>query len=359
MSKPTHTISLILSLPLTPMSHSHSSSSSAAATTHLPSSDRHHSPPSDDTAIIGEFIDRETHHMPSPDYLQRLRDRSIDVSARENSINWILMVGRKGGVHGHYRFRPLTALLSVNYMDRFLSCSSLPRPSAWAFHLLSVACLSLAAKMEEPRVPLLLDLQLFEPGFIFEPITVQRMELHVLSTLKWRLRSVTPFDYLHYFISKLTNHPPSSSESDPKPESMTRLLSRASRLLLTTTRVIELMRFPPSTVAAAAAVACSAGRGRDINQSLSCFHDRVDKEMVRSCHQLMEEYVADTCPKPGHSKRRRAEVAPPSSPVGVLDAATYGSCDTRSENPGSRSQAEEPEPSEKRGRSSVPDVQRQ
>ncbi|KAF7810416.1 cyclin-D2-1 isoform X1 [Senna tora] len=78
------------------MSHS----SSFVAPTHLLSSDHHHSPLDsplfDDTAITGEFIDRETHHMPKPDYLQRLRDRPIDVTARENSINWILMVGREG-----------------------------------------------------------------------------------------------------------------------------------------------------------------------------------------------------------------------------------------------------------------------
>lgn len=29
-------------------------------------------------------------------------------------------------VHAHYHFRPVTALLSVNYMNRFLSFSSIP-----------------------------------------------------------------------------------------------------------------------------------------------------------------------------------------------------------------------------------------
>lgn len=29
-------------------------------------------------------------------------------------------------VHEHYQFRPVTAFLSVNYLDRFLSCSFLP-----------------------------------------------------------------------------------------------------------------------------------------------------------------------------------------------------------------------------------------
>lgn len=73
----------------------------------------------------------------------------------------------------------------------------------------------------------------------------------------------------------------------------------------------------------------------------------------------MEEYLIDTCPQ-DQLKDRIAEpqVAPP-SPVGVLDAAACGSCDTRSENPGSSSQAPaaaQAEQPAKRPRSSAPDV---
>lgn len=38
---------------------------------------------------------------------------------------------------------------------------------------------------------------------IFEPKTVQRMELLVLSVLEWRLRSVTPFEFLTVFACKV------------------------------------------------------------------------------------------------------------------------------------------------------------
>lgn len=67
----------------------------------------------------------------------------------------------------------------------------------------------------------------------------------------------------------------------------------------------------------------------------------------------MEEYLLDTCPT-ADFKAAEAEptaVAPP-SPVGVLDAAACGSCDTRSENRG----AESSRPN-KRMRSSASDVQ--
>ncbi|XP_044488832.1 cyclin-D4-1-like [Mangifera indica] len=294
-------------------------------------------PPSDDITI-SSFIDSEHHHMPLDDYRRRFRDHSLLVTARQDSIKWILKV------HAYHHFRPVTAILSVNYFDRFLSSHSLPEASGWPFQLLSVACLSLAAKMEEPQVPLLLDLQMFEPRFVFEPRTVQRMELRVMSILNWRLNSVTPFHFLDYFISKL---PTSSSTS------FTRVYSSSSDLVLRTTRVVDFLGFPPSTIAAAA-VTTAAGESLDLPAGID---ERVNKEMVRSCHQLMEEYLIDTCPLAQFKDRRAEPQTSPPSPIGVLDAAACGSCDTRSENPGSSSQAAEAEPSAKRLRSSAPDVQ--
>lgn len=46
----------------------------------------------DDGFDISRVFESEPHHMPHPDYLSRCRDRSIDVTARQDSINWILKV---------------------------------------------------------------------------------------------------------------------------------------------------------------------------------------------------------------------------------------------------------------------------
>ncbi|KAF2294362.1 hypothetical protein GH714_009682 [Hevea brasiliensis] len=302
-----------------------------------------YSPPYDEN-IVNRLIDSEPHFMPLSDYLHRCRDCSIDTTARQDSINWILKV------HAYYQFRPITVLLSVNYFDRFLSSHSLPA-NGWPFQLLSVACLSLAAKMEEVHVPPLLDLEILEPGFIFEPKTIQRMELYVMASLDWRLRSVTAFDYLHYFISKL---PCSSTKLD----SFSRVFMASSDLILSTIRVIDFLGFTPSTIAAAA-VLCAVGESFETpTTDVQLFHERISKETVRSCHQLMLEYLIDTCPS---ARPKYPSVVPPTappSPVGVLDAAACGSCDTRSELPNSISQAEA-EPLAKRSRSSAADVQRQ
>ncbi|XP_052881478.1 cyclin-D1-1-like isoform X1 [Gossypium arboreum] len=325
--------------------------------------------PNPDENAISRLIDSESHHMPLPDYLRRCQDRYVDVISRQDSINWMLKV------HAHYHFSPVTAFLSVNYFDRYLSSYSLPQANGWPFQLLSVACLSLAAKMEEPQVPLLLDLQVFEPRFVFEPKTIQRMELRVMAALNWRLCSVTPFDYLHYFISKLP------SCSTRLPDSFSSIVAASSDLILNTTRgntsnlykrksrfllkfvkllflvftVLDFLRFAPSTMAAAALL-CATGDSLECPACDVFFHESVNREMVRSCHQLMDEYLVDTCPSTRFKELRveQPSTAPP-SPVGVLDAAACSSCDTRSEIPGSSSSQEEPPP--KRLRSSDPDVQ--
>ncbi|XP_010273048.1 PREDICTED: cyclin-D2-1-like [Nelumbo nucifera] len=277
----------------------------------------------DNEHFIARLINLELDHMPESDYLQRFRDRSVDVTARQDAISWMLKV------HAYYCFRPLTAYLAVNYLDRFLSSHTLPHGNGWPLQLLSVACVSLAAKMEETSVPLLLDLQVLEPRFMFEPRTVQRMELLVMTNLKWRMRSVTPFDFVDYFVSKLPSFVPRHA-----------FLSHVSDLIISTTRVTDFLSYSPSTIAAAA-VLSAAGKRVDTSgddRGVASFDDKVDKQMLRNCYQLMEEYLVDTCPM-ASLKHRRREPAPP-SPIGVLDAAACASCDTQ------RSGADNPDPSQ-------------
>ncbi|KAH6773141.1 hypothetical protein C2S52_003999 [Perilla frutescens var. hirtella] len=295
--------------------------------------------PPDDSTFIARILDSEPHHMPHPDYIRLCQNRSIHLTSRQDSINSILKV------HAHFEFKPVTAFLSINYFDRFLAAHTLPE-TGWPFQLLSMACISLAAKMEELHVPWLLDLQMLERAFVFEPRTIQRMELLVLATLKWRLRSVTPFDYLHYFISVL---PSSAAASD----FVSTLHSVASDIILNTTRVIDFMRFPPSVIAAAAVISAAGTAGADLPDTLD---ERINREMVRSCHQLMEEYLLDTCPSQALKILSVEPPLAPPSPLGVLDAAACVSCDTHSENPALAHGSREAEPENKRRRLSATDV---
>ncbi|KAH6557348.1 hypothetical protein KP509_1Z120100 [Ceratopteris richardii] len=111
---------------------------------------------------------------------------------------------------------------------------------SWMFQLLSVACLSLAAKMVEVDVPLLLDLQV-APDCLFEPRTILRMELLVLTTLEWRTDSVTPFSYIEYFIVKCRVLRHNTHE----------FLDRITDLILQSVKDLKFASHPSSAVAAA------------------------------------------------------------------------------------------------------------
>ncbi|RWV86929.1 hypothetical protein BHE74_00020512 [Ensete ventricosum] len=62
------------------------------------------------------------------------------------------------------------------------------RGESWMAELLSVACLSIASKMDEVSIPSLYDPQV--------ATAIQEMELTVLERLDWRLACITPFSYV-------------------------------------------------------------------------------------------------------------------------------------------------------------------
>lgn len=72
---------------------------------------------------------------------------------RREAVEWMLKV------NAHYGFSALTATLAVTYLDRFLLSFHFQREKPWMIQLVAVTCISLAAKVEETQVPLLLDLQ--------------------------------------------------------------------------------------------------------------------------------------------------------------------------------------------------------
>lgn len=253
---------------------------------------------------IALLVEKELEHIPGEDYVERLLNGDLDISVRRDAIDWI------GKVHAHYKFGPLSAYLSVNYVDRFLSAYELPEGKAWMTQLLSVACLSLAAKIEETEVPLSLDLQVGEGEYVFEAKTIQKMELLVLSTLKWRMQAVTPFSFIDYFLHKFndSNSPTNS------------LVSRSVELILSTFKGTGFLGFRPSEIAAAVAFsALGEIQVMEIENSLShCNH--IDKDRVSRCYEMIKK---TKLMEKDNSKSATPLVSSiPHSPIGVLDAAS-------------------------------------
>ncbi|THU67466.1 hypothetical protein C4D60_Mb05t24920 [Musa balbisiana] len=274
---------------------------------------------------LGWLVERERGHLPREDYGQRLRSGALDLSLRRDAIDWMWKEGSLFSsslfffvVHAHYNFGPLSAYLSVNYLDRFLSAYEFPQGKTWMTQLLVVACLTLAAKIEETEVPVSLGLQVGETKYVFEDRTIQRMELLVLNTLKWRMQAVTPFSYIDFFLHKF-----SGGNAPTK-----LLVSRSIELILGTVKGIDCLAFRPSVIAAAIALLVLRDTQLvDAEKSLSfCTH--VAKERVLACFEVIQDkvFMWKQSLKDGSSSVSSV----PQSPVGVLDAAclTYHSDDS-------------------------------
>ncbi|KAF3781154.1 Cyclin-D1-2 [Nymphaea thermarum] len=192
----------------------------------------------EDESVV-KMIELEGRYTPEIGFARRLRSHPLECSARLEATEWILEVETAGSFLG---FRPLTVYLAVNYMDRFLSVHDFPT-NGWTYELLSVACLSLAAKMEESGAPSLPVIQRAGLGrHFFEPDSLFRMEIVILSKLNWKLRSVTPFSFIELFARKV----------NPSQEHNGAIVSRGIQLILSIIRVVDFENFRPSSVAAAA-----------------------------------------------------------------------------------------------------------
>lgn len=57
------------------------------------------------------------------------------------------------------------------------------------------------------------SLKQMEEGIIFDSQTIQRMELLILGALNWRMRSITPFAFLHFFLCFFERNDPPLKQS--------------------------------------------------------------------------------------------------------------------------------------------------
>ncbi|KAL8157131.1 cyclin-D1-1-like isoform X1 [Apium graveolens] len=253
---------------------------------------------------IALFIENERKFVPGIISARKSQSESIDQAARQASVAWILKVQH------YYGFQPITAYLSVNYLDRFLYCHHLPeQTNGWPLQLLSTACLSLAAKMEEPIVPSLLDLQVEGATFIFEPKTIRRMEFLVLGVLDWRLKSITPFTFLSFFAYKLDS---AGTFNDF-------LISRATDIILSNVQEASFLEYWPSCIAAAT-ILCAANDIPNFSYinaghaELWC--EGLSKENIISCYRLVQGIRVNT------RLRKRSKALPQ---IRVMTRASKGS----------------------------------
>ncbi|XP_022752448.1 cyclin-D3-1-like [Durio zibethinus] len=253
---------------------------------------------------------------------------------RHEAVVWMLKV------NAHYSFSALTAVLAVNYLDRFLFSFGFQGEKPWMTQLVAVACLSLAAKVEETQVPLLLDLQVEESRYVFEAKTIQSMEILVLSTLQWKMNPVTPLSFLDYIARRL----------GLKDHLCCEFLRRCDRFLFSVISDSRFMCFLPSITATATMLHVLDSVEPNLrveyqNQLLGILG--IDKDKVDECCKLITE-LATTRVEGNQSKKRRFSSIP-GSPNDVMDAS-FSSDSVNDFWPVASSLSSSPEPLSKKNR---------
>ncbi|KAL3515307.1 hypothetical protein ACH5RR_022209 [Cinchona calisaya] len=248
----------------------------------------------EDEELLSLFSkEQETHH-------NNLVETGFSSAARREAVEWILKV------NAYYGFSTLTAILAINYLDRFLSSLHYQKADKplWTIQLASLTCLSLAAKVEEIQVPLLLDFQVVDSKFMFEAKTIQKMELLILSALKWRMNPVTPISFLDHIIRRL----------GLKSHLHWEFLRRCESLLLSIMSDSGFSCYLPSVLATAIMLhvihQVDPYNAIDYeNQLLEVL--KIGKKKVSDCYEAIAEVSSN-------SLKRKYGV--PSSPSGVIDA---------------------------------------
>ncbi|CAI9766847.1 unnamed protein product [Fraxinus pennsylvanica] len=255
----------------------------------------------EDDELISLFSKEKTQAHLSYDEIKS--DRSLKIMRKE-AIMWMVKV------IAHYGFTANTAVLAVNYYDKFVTSSCFQKDKPWMSQLAAVACLSIAAKVEETQVPLLIDLQVEESKYVFESKTIQRMELLVFSTLQWNMNPVTPISFCDHIARRF--------------ELMTNLhwefLMRCESLILSIITDHRLVHYLPSVISGATMMyvireiePCNAMEYQ--NQLMGVL--RISKERIDDCNKLILEVMDDHCHRPCQKRKHKPIL---SSPKGVVDA---------------------------------------
>jgi cyclin D3 len=244
-----------------------------------------------------------------------LLDDADLMAARDDAVDWVLRVS------AHFGFAGLTVVLAVNYFDRFLMSSCFEKDKPWMSQLAAVACISIAAKVEETELHLLLDLQVEESKFAFEPKTIMRMELLILSTLGWKMNPVTPFSFLDHFIRRF----------GLKKHLHWEFIRTCERIVVSLITDSCFVGYLPSVIAASTIILVI----KEVEPSkASEYQDqlmqilKMPKEKLDACYKLILEKLETSNFLQWTHKRKFERM--PKSPNGVIDS--YFSCDSSNDS---------------------------
>ncbi|KAJ0241915.1 Cyclin-B2-2 [Hirschfeldia incana] len=196
------------------------------------------------------------------DYMMQQID--LNEKMRAILIDWLIEV------HDKFDLMNETLFLTVNLIDRFLSKKAVLRKK---LQLVGLVALLLACKYEEVSVPLVEDLVVISDR-AYTRHDVLHMEKTMLSTLQFNVSLPTQYPFLRRFIK--------AAQADKKCEVL------ASFLMELALVEYEMLRFPPSLVAATAVYTAQCTLDGFRKWSSTCeFHSHYSEDQLMECCRKM------------------------------------------------------------------------
>ncbi|KAJ6897282.1 hypothetical protein NC651_023216 [Populus alba x Populus x berolinensis] len=201
----------------------------------------------------------------SPTYM----DRQFDINEKMRAIlvDWLIEV--------HYKFELMdeTLFLAINLIDRFLERCTVVRKK---LQLVGVTAMLLACKYEEVSVPLVEDFVLISDN-AYTRIEVLDMEKLMVNTLQFKMSVPTPYMFMKRFLK--------AALSDKKLELLSFFIIEVCLV------EYEMLRFPPSLLAAAAiyTAQCSLYQFKQWSKT-SEWHTSYTEDQLLECSRMMVSF---------------------------------------------------------------------
>ncbi|KAI7597837.1 hypothetical protein KC319_g23112, partial [Hortaea werneckii] len=143
--------------------------------------------------IFSYMRNLEKRMAPNPRYMEQQQE--IQWSMRSVLIDWVIQV------HGRFNLLPETLFLTVNYIDRFLSCKIV---SLGKLQLVGATAIFVAAKYEEVQCPTISEIiYMVDGGYSADELL--KAERFMLSMLQFELGWPGPMSFLRR-ISKADDY---------------------------------------------------------------------------------------------------------------------------------------------------------
>lgn len=215
----------------------------------------------------------ELKSRPKPGYMKKQTD--INSNMRSILIDWLVEVAEE------YKLMEQTLYLTVNYIDRFLSCMSVLRGK---LQLVGTACMLIASKFEEIYPPEVSEF-VYITDDTYTAKQVLRMEHLILKTLKFDLSSPTAFNFLERYLAAAN-----ASSDDSRLGSLAKYLCE-----LTLLDYDPYLKYLPSTIAASCVCLACSTLGMPIWTPTMSYHMGYRLDELESCIlDVHKTYVGST-----------------------------------------------------------------